>query len=150
MEQQTFFESCGVADLMTTCYGGSGGGHSPATPLVAGGVFPSRPRLGAPLDPPLEPRRAPSPAGRNRKCAEAFAAKELEAGAPFAQAEKEGVWAALEKDMLNGQKLQGTLTSKDVMTCLRETQRQAEFPLFVTVYEIAFGAKAVGDLVKLD
>jgi len=109
VEQQTFFESCGVADLMTTCYG-----------------------------------------GRNRKCAEAFAAKELEAGAPFAQAEKEGVWAALEKDMLNGQKLQGTLTSKDVMTCLRETQRQAEFPLFVTVYEIAFGAKAVGDLVKLD
>ena len=56
MLDDTFLESCGLADLVTTCFG-----------------------------------------GRNRKCAEAFA-------------KKEGDWDELEKSMLNGQKLQGTIT----------------------------------------
>merc|ERR1711920_908276 len=60
VKDATFLESCGVADLITTCYG-----------------------------------------GRNRKCAEAFA--------------KTGKsWDVIEKELLNGQKLQGTLTAKEV------------------------------------
>ena len=60
VKDSTFFESCGVADLVTTCFG-----------------------------------------GRNRKCAEAFA--------------KTGKgWDEIEKELLNGQKLQGTLTAKEV------------------------------------
>ena len=58
VKDDTFLESCGLADLVTTCFG-----------------------------------------GRNRKCAEAFA-------------KKEGDWEELEKAMLNGQKLQGTITAK--------------------------------------
>lgn len=87
----TFFESCGVADLVTTCYG-----------------------------------------GRNRKCAEAFAK-----GAGKVS------WDELEKDILNGQKLQGTITSKDVQVCLNAKECVAKFPLFNNIYKIAFeGAPA--------
>uniref|UniRef100_A0A3B4X0J3 glycerol-3-phosphate dehydrogenase (NAD(+)) n=1 Tax=Seriola lalandi dorsalis TaxID=1841481 RepID=A0A3B4X0J3_SERLL len=62
----TFLESCGVADLITTCYG-----------------------------------------GRNRRVAEAFAktGKSIE---------------ELEKEMLNGQKLQGPATSAEVYHILRQ------------------------------
>ena len=66
VQNQTFFESCGVADLITTCYG-----------------------------------------GRNRKCAEAFVT-----GAAGK------TWDEIEATLLNGQKLQGTITAKDVMVCL--------------------------------
>ena len=69
----TFFESCGVADLITTCYG-----------------------------------------GRNRKCAEAFA-------------KGEGTWDEIEAKLLNGQKLQGTITAKDVATVLK-TKGKARRP----------------------
>jgi hypothetical protein len=60
IKDQTFLESCGVADLITTCYG-----------------------------------------GRNRKCAEAFA-----------KADGRGSWERIEADLLDGQKLQGTITAK--------------------------------------
>ncbi|KAI8855105.1 NAD-dependent glycerol-3-phosphate dehydrogenase C-terminus-domain-containing protein [Chytridium lagenaria] len=60
VKDETFFESCGVADVITTCFG-----------------------------------------GRNRKVAEA----RVTTGKSF---------DVLEKEMLNGQKLQGTLTAKEV------------------------------------
>ncbi len=64
-QAKTFFESCGVADLVTTCYG-----------------------------------------GRNRKVAAAFASsnKSIE---------------ELEKEMLNGQKLQGPETAKELNMLLK-------------------------------
>lgn len=65
VKDETFFESCGVADLITTCFG-----------------------------------------GRNRRCAEAF----VKTGKD---------WNALEEEMLNGQKLQGTLTAKEVYEVLK-------------------------------
>jgi len=92
---ETFLESCGLADLVTTCFG-----------------------------------------GRNRKCAEAFA-------------KGEGDWDELEKAMLNGQKLQGTITSKDVMVVLKSKNLAAEFPLFTRINEIAFEGKAVSTIVEL-
>merc|ERR1719426_718884 len=61
ISDDTFLESCGVADLITTCYG-----------------------------------------GRNRKCAEAFAA-----------AGKSKSLETIEAELLGGQKLQGTLTAKE-------------------------------------
>ncbi|KAI8871597.1 glycerol-3-phosphate dehydrogenase [NAD+] [Ramicandelaber brevisporus] len=81
---ETFFESCGVADLITTCAG-----------------------------------------GRNRKVAEAFA----KTGRPFAE---------LEKEMLNGQKLQGTLTSNEVYGYLKKHDLLQDFPLFVKVYKVCY------------
>ena len=59
IKDDTFLESCGLADLVTTCFG-----------------------------------------GRNRKCAEAFAA-----------AGKSKSLETIEAELLGGQKLQGTLTA---------------------------------------
>jgi len=84
IKDETFMESCGLADLVTTCFG-----------------------------------------GRNRKCAEAFA-------------KGEGDWEKIETDLLNGQKLQGTITAKDVSTVLKAKGLEAEFPLFTRINAIAF------------
>jgi len=76
ISDDTFLESCGVADLITTCFG-----------------------------------------GRNRKCAEAFAkhgkSKSLE---------------EIEAELLGGQKLQGTLTAKEVNHILKMKGLEHEFP----------------------
>ncbi|XP_077071124.1 glycerol-3-phosphate dehydrogenase 1-like protein [Siphateles boraxobius] len=89
----TFLESCGVADLITTCYG-----------------------------------------GRNRRVAEAFArtGKSIE---------------ELEKEMLNGQKLQGPLTSAEVYHILNQKGLVDKFPLFTAVYQICFEDKPVQDMI---
>ncbi|XP_024977917.1 glycerol-3-phosphate dehydrogenase [NAD(+)] [Cynara cardunculus var. scolymus] len=87
VKDNTFFESCGVADLITTCLG-----------------------------------------GRNRKCAEAFA--------------KNGgkrSFDELEAEMLQGQKLQGVSTAKEVYEVLKHKGWLEMFPLFTTVHEICTG-----------
>lgn len=75
----TFFESCGVADLITTCMG-----------------------------------------GRNRRVSEAFvvSGKTLE---------------ELEKEMLNGQRLQGPQTAFEVLRLLQKEKLEDQFPLFYAV-----------------
>jgi len=78
----TFFESCGVADLITTCYG-----------------------------------------GRNRRVSEQF----VKTGKTLDE---------LEKEMLNGQKLQGFQTASEVMTLLKTNGHIDRFPLFHAVYLI--------------
>merc|ERR1711988_1926557 len=86
IQDDTFLESCGVADLITTCFG-----------------------------------------GRNRKCAEAFAkhgkSKSLD---------------VIEAELLGGQKLQGTLTAKEVNHVLKMKGLEHEFPFFTTVYKISY------------
>jgi glycerol-3-phosphate dehydrogenase (NAD+) len=79
----TFFESCGVADLITTCYG-----------------------------------------GRNRRLSEQFVLQNK----PF---------DVLEKELLNGQKLQGPATAHEVHTMLKSNGKLDDFPLFVAVELIA-------------
>jgi len=86
ISDDTFLESCGVADLITTCYG-----------------------------------------GRNRKCAEAFAA-----------AGKKKSLDEIEAELLGGQKLQGTLTAKEVNHILKMKGLEHEFPFFTTVYKISY------------
>ncbi|XP_009881480.1 PREDICTED: glycerol-3-phosphate dehydrogenase [NAD(+)], cytoplasmic isoform X2 [Charadrius vociferus] len=90
----TFLESCGVADLITTCYG-----------------------------------------GRNRKVAEAFA----KTGKSIEQ---------LEKEMLNGQKLQGPQTSAELHRILKSKNVVEKFPLFTAVYQICYEGKPVTDVIK--
>ncbi|KAM9252224.1 glycerol-3-phosphate dehydrogenase [NAD(+)], cytoplasmic isoform 2-T2 [Cariama cristata] len=90
----TFLESCGVADLITTCYG-----------------------------------------GRNRKVAEAFA----KTGKSIEQ---------LEKEMLNGQKLQGPQTSAELHRILKTKNAVEKFPLFTAVYQICYEGKPVTDIIK--
>uniref|UniRef100_A0A6Q2WRY1 Glycerol-3-phosphate dehydrogenase [NAD(+)] n=1 Tax=Esox lucius TaxID=8010 RepID=A0A6Q2WRY1_ESOLU len=90
----TFLESCGIADLITTCYG-----------------------------------------GRNRKIAEAFAktGKTIE---------------ELEKEMLNGQKLQGPATAAEVSNILKKKGLVDKFPLFTAVNEICFHGHPVKEFIS--
>jgi len=95
INDDTFLESCGLADLVTTCFG-----------------------------------------GRNRKCAEAFA-------------KGEGTWEEIETAKLNGQKLQGTITSKDVALVLKAKGMEKDFPLFTRINEIAYEGKPASTIVEL-
>ncbi|KAL7412865.1 NAD-dependent glycerol-3-phosphate dehydrogenase C-terminus-domain-containing protein [Mrakia frigida] len=63
--------------------------------------------------------------GRNRKCAEAF----VKTGKTFDQ---------LEEELLDGQKLQGTVTSEEIYKFLEARGRVEGYPLFEKVYRIAF------------
>ncbi|KAI8138950.1 glycerol-3-phosphate dehydrogenase [NAD+] [Fennellomyces sp. T-0311] len=94
VQTETFFDSCGVADLLTTCIG-----------------------------------------GRNRKVAEAFA----KTGKPI---------EILEAELLNGQKLQGTLTAQEVNVFLTARNMVDEFPLFATVYRIIYEGLDVHAIVR--
>jgi len=98
VKDETFLESCGVADLITTCYG-----------------------------------------GRNRLCAEAFAA---------AGGEKDLL--DIEAELLAGQKLQGALTAKEVNHVLRMKGIEHEFPLFTTVYQICYEEMPADNIAKTD
>ncbi|KAM5287671.1 glycerol-3-phosphate dehydrogenase [NAD(+)], cytoplasmic isoform 1-T1 [Ctenodactylus gundi] len=90
----TFLESCGVADLITTCYG-----------------------------------------GRNRKVAEAFA----RTGKSIEQ---------LEKEMLNGQKLQGPQTARELHSILQHKGMVDKFPLFMAVYKVCYEGQPVGEFIR--
>ncbi|GFN90341.1 glycerol-3-phosphate dehydrogenase [NAD(+)] [Plakobranchus ocellatus] len=90
---ETFFESCGIADLITTCYG-----------------------------------------GRNRKVAEAFA----KTGKPLLQ---------LEKEMLDGQKLQGVPTAAEINYMLKAKKMEERFPLFTAVHKICLGELKVDKML---
>ncbi|KAH6774384.1 NAD-dependent glycerol-3-phosphate dehydrogenase family protein [Perilla frutescens var. hirtella] len=87
VKDSTFFESCGVADLITTCLG-----------------------------------------GRNRRCADAFARNGGKRS-----------FDELEAEMLQGQKLQGVSTAKEVHEVLSHRGWLELFPLFSTVHEICSG-----------
>ncbi|XP_007493894.2 glycerol-3-phosphate dehydrogenase [NAD(+)], cytoplasmic-like, partial [Monodelphis domestica] len=93
VELTTFLESCGIADLVTTCYG-----------------------------------------GRSRKAAEAF----VHTGKTFEE---------LEIEILNGQKLQGPPTAKEIYNILKNKDLTDKFPLFVCIYEICCEGKAVKELI---
>ncbi|XP_040565466.1 glycerol-3-phosphate dehydrogenase [NAD(+)], cytoplasmic [Lepeophtheirus salmonis] len=80
----TYLESCGVADIMTTAYG-----------------------------------------GRNRALSE-----------EFAKQYPNNSFEDLEKEMLNGQKLQGPLTAKEVANVIKTKKLEKKFPLFVTINAI--------------
>ncbi|KAE8215551.1 hypothetical protein CF327_g1197 [Tilletia walkeri] len=85
VKPETFTEtSAGIADLITTCFG-----------------------------------------GRNRKCAEAF----VKTGKSFDQ---------LEQELLNGQKLQGIATAKEIHEFLKARGKVDDYPLFKAIYKIGF------------
>ncbi|KAK9722094.1 glycerol-3-phosphate dehydrogenase [Basidiobolus ranarum] len=94
VREETFYESCGVADLITTCAG-----------------------------------------GRNRKVSEAH----VITGKSFDE---------LEREMLNGQKLQGTLAAHEVHEYLKAKNMTEEFPLFTGIYQIVYENAAPSTIVE--
>ena len=102
----TFLQSCGLADLITTCYG-----------------------------------------GRNRKCAEAFSRKRVTDNRTLTEEECESLWNKIESELLNGQKLQGTLTCKEVHMILSSRNLLDSFPLMNTIHMITFEGVPVEQIV---
>ena len=111
VRDDTFTESCGMADLITTCYG-----------------------------------------GRNRKCAEAFArARKVKNNSsdPTSQHKDCGaLWNQIESDLLNGQKLQGTITAKDAYKLIASENLATDFPLIKIIYEISFEGRPVESIIE--
>jgi glycerol-3-phosphate dehydrogenase (NAD+) len=121
VQTNTFTESCGMADLITTCYG-----------------------------------------GRNRRCAEAFARERThhqdgqvmndeplqDSLSSHLEVECEKKWEEIEGRILNGQKLQGTLTAKEVYAVLESRGVLNAFPLIKTIYHIAFKGKPIHQIVE--
>ncbi|KAI5833160.1 NAD-dependent glycerol-3-phosphate dehydrogenase [Schizophyllum commune Tattone D] len=68
--------------------------------------------------------------GRNRKCAEAFVRAKMEG--------KPKTFQQLEEELLNGQKLQGVETAREVFEFLQARKRLDGYPLFEKVYRISF------------
>jgi glycerol-3-phosphate dehydrogenase (NAD+) len=97
--QEVFLESCGVADLITTCF-----------------------------------------AGRNRKCAEAFASNRAAGG--------KRPWEDIETELLDGQKLQGTLTAREIMPLIKINKLEDKLPLMCAIYDIAFNDHKPDSLFK--
>mmetsp|Transcript_53559 Transcript_53559/g.93452 ORF Transcript_53559/g.93452 Transcript_53559/m.93452 type:complete len:413 (+) Transcript_53559:62-1300(+) len=95
-KDQTFMESCGIADLITTCV-----------------------------------------AGRNRKCAEAFA-----------KAGGKRPWTAIEAELLNGQKLQGTLTAEEIWPVIQHHGLCSKLPLMSTICQITIDGLELSSLTK--
>jgi glycerol-3-phosphate dehydrogenase (NAD+) len=105
---QTFWESCGVADLITTAYG-----------------------------------------GRNRKCAEEWTRRrrrfiQRRDGRPV---DCQELWNQVESDLLNGQKLQGTLATKECYQALKARGLLQQFPLITKIYQIAFDGHDVSTII---
>jgi glycerol-3-phosphate dehydrogenase (NAD+) len=68
-------------------------------------------------------------AGRNRKCAEAFAVSRLSG---------EGrEWGDIETELLNGQKLQGVLTAEEIYPLIEAHGLEPQLPLICAIYMIA-------------
>jgi len=49
-------------------------------------------------------------------------------------------------EILKGQKLQGTITAADIMMALQGRQCEDEFPMFVTIYNIAFNGHPLTEI----
>jgi glycerol-3-phosphate dehydrogenase (NAD+) len=96
VRDETFWESCGVADLIATCYG-----------------------------------------GRNHLVSQEYAKRGGKAS--FEQ---------LEKELLNGQKLQGVLTSSEVQAVLQIKGWKDDFPLFMAVDAIVRGLFQPKDIAR--
>jgi hypothetical protein len=64
------------------------------------------------------------------------------------EAECKKKWAEIEGRIMNGQKLQGTLTANEVYAVLESRGVLNAFPLIKTIYDIAFKGKPVDQIVE--
>ena len=98
---------------------------------------------------------ASSVGGRNRKCSEAFVSRIIKERISFDQVIRSSdaansvaklLWAELETEILQGQKLQGVATAKELVNCIQHFEKvlgrellNSEFPLLWKIYKISIG-----------
>lgn len=127
VSSETFLQSCGVGDLITTCY-----------------------------------------SGRHRRCAEAFVKEAIrtveedkasmnndlfEVGITTARDARrreacEAIWENIQSNLLNGQKLQGTLCAKEVYAAISSINAIEKYPLLTTIHDIAFAGMPVQEILE--
>jgi glycerol-3-phosphate dehydrogenase (NAD+) len=56
------------------------------------------------------------------------------------------LWINIEEELLHGQKLQGTLTLREVYTILESRKLEDSFLLFSMIYSISFRGEPVGSI----
>lgn len=127
VEDNTFMESCGMADLITTCYGGRNRKCAEAF---------ARQHLDEELNGTLhnddgeeilvDPHH--TNAVHKKTC--------------------EQRWQRIEEELLSGQKLQGTLTCQEAYLVLEKKGILEEFPLINKIHEIAFQGRAIDSIVE--
>jgi glycerol-3-phosphate dehydrogenase (NAD+) len=128
VKDSTFTQSCGLADLITTCYGGRNrkcaeafakdriGDGSALAASFGGGLS-----VGNPND--MDDVRD----------------SVLQQTIPKSDVDEcEAMWERIEASLLNGQKLQGTGTCKEVYALLQSRGVLNAFPLISTIHQIAF------------
>jgi glycerol-3-phosphate dehydrogenase (NAD+) len=111
--------------------------------------------------------------GRNRQCAEEFAKQRLHTvqskSSSFLSSFRQSttstsssisksssisnkdcitLWETIEREVLKGQKLQGTLTAKEAYMVLQTHNLLHSFPLISTIYEIAFLGKPIQEIIN--
>ena len=57
-------------------------------------------------------------------------------------------WDTIEQELLNGQKLQGTLATQELFQVLHSHEILEEYPLFSMIYDIAFQGRSVADITS--
>lgn len=135
VQDQTFTQSCGMADLITTCYGGRNRRCAEA--------FAKERLHGGCLD------AATNAANPNDVSGTDGTGQEISAPI-FRTPEDEctQTWERLEASLLNGQKLQGTGTCQQVRALLESRGVLSAFPLMATIYDIAFRGQPVQSIVE--
>lgn len=127
VEDNTFMESCGMADLITTCYGGRNRKCAEAF---------ARQHLDEELNGTL-----------HNDDGEEILVDPHHTNAVHKKA-CEQRWQRIEEELLSGQKLQGTLTCQEAYLVLEKKGILEEFPLINKIHEIAFQGRPIDSIVE--
>jgi len=127
VEDDTFWQSCGIADLITTCYSGRN--------YKCSKIF------------GYEQRRQQEQEQQHQEQDFSTTAALNGGGAVWDPSKCKSQWSRIESSLLNGQKLQGTLTCQEVYLILSSRNLLRYFPLMKVIYEIAFEGKHVNRIV---
>lgn len=138
IQVRTFVESCGMADLITTCYGGRNRKCAEAFARKRRRNQNNVKQDNKPID---IPTTSTSTIRSDSSTSTSTSYNEIDN-------ECEKLWHELEIKLLNGQKLQGTTTTKDVYSVLQKKDMLRDFPLTSMIYEISFMGRPIEDIVK--
>jgi len=142
IEEGTFLESCGVADLVVTCYGGRNrrcGQHFAQQVLEEYETDSDFDTVAPVAETPL-----------TRKGATVVPRRDIDKGSELASAEAKcsAHWAVLEEQLLGGQRLAGLPAARAVQVVLDRAQAVDKFPIMSTVYKIAFESRDPRDIIE--